>query len=45
MMLQAVPMRRFGKSEEVAKTIAWLSSSDASYINGVAMRIDGGFRA
>jgi len=44
-MLRSVPMRRFGQPEEVAKTICWLSSNDASYLNGVALPIDGGSNA
>ena len=45
MMLQSVPMRRFGTSEEVAKTICWLCGEDASYLNGVALPVDGGANA
>lgn len=37
-----VPLKRFGTSEEVAKTALFLSSKDASYINGVEIEIDGG---
>jgi NAD(P)-dependent dehydrogenase (short-subunit alcohol dehydrogenase family) len=39
------PMGRFAKSEEVAKTIVWMCSDEASYINGVALPIDGGLTA
>lgn len=45
MMLMTVPMRRFGQPEEVARTICYLCSEDASYINGVAMPVDGGSNA
>lgn len=45
MMQNSVPMKRFGKAEEVAKTICWLCGSDASYLNGVALPVDGGFTA
>jgi len=45
LMLRAVPMRRFGTPEEVAKTICWLCSEEASYLNGVALPIDGGMTA
>lgn len=45
MMLRTVPMRRFGAAEEVAKTICWLSSTEASYLNGVALPVDGGSNA
>jgi len=43
-MLKSVPMRRFGKPEEVARTICWCSE-DASYLNGVALPVDGGSNA
>lgn len=44
-MLRTVPMRRFGKPEEVARTICWLCSGDASYLTGVALPVDGGSKA
>jgi NAD(P)-dependent dehydrogenase (short-subunit alcohol dehydrogenase family) len=37
-----VPMRRLGKSEEVATTILFLVSSDSSYITGADIPVDGG---
>jgi NAD(P)-dependent dehydrogenase (short-subunit alcohol dehydrogenase family) len=40
--LASVPMKRFGKPEEVAGTVAFLASSDASYITGVEIGVDGG---
>ena len=33
---------RFGKVEDVAATVVWLSSPDAAFITGVPMRVDGG---
>lgn len=36
------PVGRFATVEEVARTALWLLSSDASYINGQAILIDGG---
>jgi len=44
-MLRSVPMRRFGQAEEVARTICWLCSEDASYLTGVALPVDGGSNA
>jgi 3-oxoacyl-[acyl-carrier protein] reductase len=37
-----IPMRRFGKPEEVAAAIYFLASEDAAYITGAALKIDGG---
>ncbi|HPE61246.1 MAG: SDR family oxidoreductase [Thiothrix sp.] len=38
----SVPMARYGKSEEIAATIAFLLSEDAGYITGQSIRVDGG---
>jgi NAD(P)-dependent dehydrogenase (short-subunit alcohol dehydrogenase family) len=42
MLIATVPMKRFGTSEEVAGTVAFLASSDASFITGVEIDVDGG---
>ncbi len=39
---QRVPVRRFGKPEEIADLAAFLVSDGASYINGEVVTIDGG---
>jgi NAD(P)-dependent dehydrogenase (short-subunit alcohol dehydrogenase family) len=39
---QRIPMRRYGKSEEVAETIAFLASPGGGYITGQNIRVDGG---
>ncbi|MEP2771764.1 MAG: SDR family oxidoreductase [Fulvivirga sp.] len=41
-VLNDIPMHRSGKVEEVAKTAAFLLSSDAGYITGQNIRVDGG---
>ena len=41
-IIEAVPMKRFGKPEEVAGAVAFLASSDSSYITGVELNVDGG---
>ncbi len=40
-----VPMKRFGRPEEVAETVVWLCSDAASYITGIAIPVDGGMSA
>lgn len=39
---QGVPMQRYGTSEEIAATIAFLASEGAAYITGQNLRVDGG---
>ena len=38
----SVPMQRYGTSEEIAATIAFLASDGAAYITGQNLRVDGG---
>ncbi|NBI47028.1 SDR family oxidoreductase [Burkholderia sp. ISTR5] len=37
-----IPAGRFGKTEEIAKTVAFLLSDGAGYITGQNLRVDGG---
>lgn len=37
-----IPMRRFGKPEEVASAVYYLASKDAAYVTGASLKIDGG---
>lgn len=41
-LIATVPMKRIGTSEEVAGVVAFLASSDASYVTGVEIDVDGG---
>src|SRR5579859_7285832 len=41
-MSAAVPLSRLGKPAEVASVVAFLASSDASFITGEEIRVDGG---
>jgi 3-oxoacyl-[acyl-carrier protein] reductase len=42
MLKSRVPMRRFGKPEEIADAAAFLCSNKASFITGTVLRVDGG---
>ncbi len=39
---EAIPMKRFGEAEEVAKLALFLASEQSDYITGEVIRIDGG---
>ena len=39
---QTIPLRRFGSPDEIASAAAFLCSSEASYITGVTLLVDGG---
>lgn len=41
-MLALIPLEKFGEPEDVAKTVRFLASSDADYITGQTIHIDGG---
>jgi NAD(P)-dependent dehydrogenase (short-subunit alcohol dehydrogenase family) len=44
-LLEATPLRRFGRPEEVARAALFLASDEASYITGAELAVDGGMAA
>ena len=38
---EEIPLGRFGRAEEIAKTAVFLASEDSSYITGQVIRVDG----
>ncbi|MCH1449454.1 MAG: SDR family oxidoreductase, partial [Litoricolaceae bacterium] len=40
--LSQVPLGRLGSAEEVAGTVAFLASEEASYVTGTTLHVNGG---
>jgi len=41
-VLEAVPLKRFGESADIANMTAYLCSDEAGYITGQVFNVDGG---
>lgn len=41
--MKRIPMRRFGKPEDIAPLVAFLCTDGAAYLTGQTIRVDGGF--
>ncbi len=41
----AIPLNRYGTTEEIAQAVGFLCSAEASFINGQVLAVDGGFDA
>jgi NAD(P)-dependent dehydrogenase (short-subunit alcohol dehydrogenase family) len=39
-----VPVGRIGTPEDIGNAVAFLASAEADYINGITLRVDGGFQ-
>lgn len=39
---QRIPMKRYGRVDEIASTVAFLLSAESGYITGQSIRVDGG---
>ena len=40
--MNSIPLKRFGKGEDIAKTVRFLASDDSGYITGQTICVDGG---
>ncbi|HEV7371704.1 glucose 1-dehydrogenase [Arenibaculum sp.] len=43
--LEEIPMRRYASAEEIAGPVLFLASTEASYVTGHVLNVDGGFQA
>ena len=41
-LLNQIPLKRFGKAEEVAQMVVFLCSSDGDYVTGAELEVNGG---
>jgi len=44
-IVEVTPLGRVGEVEEIARTVLWLASDEASYVTGPTLPVDGGFLA
>jgi 3-oxoacyl-[acyl-carrier protein] reductase len=43
-ILAQIPLQRLGRVDDVADAVAWLASSESSYITGMTLPVNGGWR-
>jgi NAD(P)-dependent dehydrogenase (short-subunit alcohol dehydrogenase family) len=41
-LLDQIPLKRFGRTEEVARSVVFICSADGDYITGAELSINGG---
>jgi len=44
-LVQQIPLGRVAQPVDIARAVVWLSSSDAQYVNGACLPVDGGYLA
>jgi len=44
-LVQQIPLGRVAQPADIARAVVWLSSSDAQYVNGACLPVDGGYLA
>ena len=42
-LTRAIPLRRNGTKQDIANAALWLASTQASYVNGIVLPVDGGW--
>ena len=42
LLKKAIPVRRLGRPEDVARVVVFLASDDSAYITGQVLTVDGG---
>ena len=40
--MDTIPLKRFGKVEDIAKAVSWLAGSESSYVTGQIISVNGG---
>ena len=43
-ILAQVPLKRLGTVEDISNAVAWLASSQSSYVTGMTLPVNGGWR-